>query len=133
MTTSSYIHILAAISLPFFCIFLLPSLCRLHALSPPPHPLLLKLFASLLGGALSNRKGVNTPTIVLPISPMTPKDRMYGTRSVGAASHALVVFSNISVIVHHLFCLGVALLLLNVSDTNNSPLSVTHTPISDIT
>lgn len=27
------------------------------------------------GGALSNRKGVNTPTIVLPISPMTPKDR----------------------------------------------------------
>ena len=27
------------------------------------------------GGMLSNRKGVNTPTIVLPISPMTPKDR----------------------------------------------------------
>lgn len=29
----------------------------------------------LVGGSLSNRKGVNTPTIVLPISPMTPKDR----------------------------------------------------------
>jgi pyruvate kinase len=28
-----------------------------------------------VGGALSNRKGVNTPSIVLPISPMTPKDR----------------------------------------------------------
>lgn len=27
------------------------------------------------GGALSNRKGVNTPSIVLPISPLTPKDR----------------------------------------------------------
>jgi pyruvate kinase len=31
----------------------------------------------VVGGALSNRKGVNTPTIVLPISPMTPKDRKY--------------------------------------------------------
>jgi pyruvate kinase len=29
----------------------------------------------VVGGALSNRKGVNTPSIVLPISPMTPKDR----------------------------------------------------------
>ena len=29
----------------------------------------------LLGGVLSNRKGVNTPSIVLPISPLTPKDR----------------------------------------------------------
>ena len=29
----------------------------------------------VIGGALSNRKGVNTPTIILPISPMTPKDR----------------------------------------------------------
>ena len=29
----------------------------------------------IIGGALSNRKGVNTPTIILPISPMTPKDR----------------------------------------------------------
>jgi len=28
-----------------------------------------------IGGKLSNRKGVNTPTIVLPISPLTPKDR----------------------------------------------------------
>jgi pyruvate kinase len=28
-----------------------------------------------VGGKLSNRKGVNTPSIVLPISPMTPKDR----------------------------------------------------------
>jgi pyruvate kinase len=28
-----------------------------------------------IGGALSNRKGVNTPSIVLPISPLTPKDR----------------------------------------------------------
>ena len=28
-----------------------------------------------VGGTLSNRKGVNTPTIVLPISPLTPKDR----------------------------------------------------------
>ena len=27
------------------------------------------------GGALSNKKGVNTPSIVLPISPLTPKDR----------------------------------------------------------
>lgn len=27
------------------------------------------------GGNLSNRKGVNTPSIVLPISPLTPKDR----------------------------------------------------------
>lgn len=27
------------------------------------------------GGALSNKKGVNTPSIILPISPMTPKDR----------------------------------------------------------
>ena len=29
----------------------------------------------IVGGALSNRKGVNTPSIVLPISPLTPKDR----------------------------------------------------------
>ncbi len=29
----------------------------------------------VVGGALSNRKGVNTPSIVLPISPLTPKDR----------------------------------------------------------
>ena len=29
----------------------------------------------IIGGALSNRKGVNTPSIVLPISPLTPKDR----------------------------------------------------------
>ena len=29
----------------------------------------------MVAGSLSNRKGVNTPTIVLPISPMTPKDR----------------------------------------------------------
>jgi pyruvate kinase len=28
-----------------------------------------------VGGALSNRKGVNTPSVVLPISPLTPKDR----------------------------------------------------------
>lgn len=28
-----------------------------------------------VGGALSNRKGVNTPSIILPISPLTPKDR----------------------------------------------------------
>lgn len=28
-----------------------------------------------VGGVLSNRKGVNTPTVVLPISPLTPKDR----------------------------------------------------------
>ncbi len=27
------------------------------------------------GGALSDRKGVNTPSITLPISPLTPKDR----------------------------------------------------------
>mmetsp|Transcript_2844 Transcript_2844/g.4355 ORF Transcript_2844/g.4355 Transcript_2844/m.4355 type:complete len:580 (-) Transcript_2844:159-1898(-) len=27
------------------------------------------------GGKLSNKKGVNTPSIVLPISPLTPKDR----------------------------------------------------------
>lgn len=27
------------------------------------------------GGTLSNKKGVNTPSIVLPISPLTPKDR----------------------------------------------------------
>ena len=27
------------------------------------------------GGSLSNKKGVNTPSIVLPISPLTPKDR----------------------------------------------------------
>ena len=37
----------------------------------------------LTGGTLSNRKGVNTPTIVLPISPMTPKDRTYVQFSVG--------------------------------------------------
>jgi len=29
----------------------------------------------VVGGKLSNKKGVNTPTIVLPISPLTPKDR----------------------------------------------------------
>jgi pyruvate kinase len=29
----------------------------------------------IIGGLLSNRKGVNTPSIVLPISPLTPKDR----------------------------------------------------------
>ena len=28
-----------------------------------------------VGGSLSNRKGVNTPTVTLPISAMTPKDR----------------------------------------------------------
>jgi pyruvate kinase len=28
-----------------------------------------------IGGALSDRKGVNTPSITLPISPLTPKDR----------------------------------------------------------
>ena len=28
-----------------------------------------------VGGAISNRKGVNTPSVVLPISPLTPKDR----------------------------------------------------------
>lgn len=29
------------------------------------------------GGMLSNKKGVNTPSVVLPISPLTPKDRRY--------------------------------------------------------
>eukprot|EP01036_Dinobryon_divergens_P022815 gene22815-31112_t len=29
----------------------------------------------VVGGKLSNKKGVNTPSIVLPISPLTPKDR----------------------------------------------------------
>ncbi len=29
------------------------------------------------GGVLSNKKGVNTPSVVLPISPLTPKDRRY--------------------------------------------------------
>jgi pyruvate kinase len=29
----------------------------------------------VIGGALSNRKGVNTPTIVIPMSPLTTKDR----------------------------------------------------------
>ena len=29
----------------------------------------------VIGGSLSNRKGVNTPSIILPISPLTPKDR----------------------------------------------------------
>ena len=29
----------------------------------------------VVGGTLSNKKGVNTPSIVLPISPLTPKDR----------------------------------------------------------
>lgn len=29
----------------------------------------------VIGGKLSNKKGVNTPSIVLPISPLTPKDR----------------------------------------------------------
>ena len=28
----------------------------------------------LVGGKLSNKKGVNTPSIILPISPLTPKD-----------------------------------------------------------
>jgi len=28
-----------------------------------------------VGGYISNRKGVNTPSVVLPISPLTPKDR----------------------------------------------------------
>jgi pyruvate kinase len=28
-----------------------------------------------VGGTISDRKGVNTPSIVLPISPLTPKDR----------------------------------------------------------
>ena len=28
-----------------------------------------------VGGAISDRKGVNTPSVVLPISPLTPKDR----------------------------------------------------------
>lgn len=28
----------------------------------------------IVGGTLSNKKGVNTPSIVLPISPLTPKD-----------------------------------------------------------
>lgn len=28
-----------------------------------------------IGGTLSNRKGVNTPSVVLPISPLTKKDR----------------------------------------------------------
>ncbi|CAM9642013.1 unnamed protein product [Chrysoparadoxa australica] len=28
-----------------------------------------------VGGKLSNKKGVNTPTVTLPISPLTPKDR----------------------------------------------------------
>jgi pyruvate kinase len=31
----------------------------------------------LVGGMLSNKKGVNTPSIVLPISPLTEKDRRY--------------------------------------------------------
>jgi pyruvate kinase len=31
----------------------------------------------VIGGVLSNKKGVNTPTIVLPISPLTPKDRRF--------------------------------------------------------
>lgn len=29
----------------------------------------------IVGGPLSDKKGVNTPTIILPISPLTPKDR----------------------------------------------------------
>lgn len=29
----------------------------------------------VLGGSLSNSKGVNTPSVVLPISPLTAKDR----------------------------------------------------------
>ena len=29
----------------------------------------------IIGGTLSNRKGVNTPSIVIPMSPLTPKDR----------------------------------------------------------
>lgn len=29
----------------------------------------------VVGGVLSNKKGVNTPSIILPISPLTPKDR----------------------------------------------------------
>ena len=31
----------------------------------------------IVGGVLSNRKGVNTPSVVLPISPLTAKDRKY--------------------------------------------------------
>jgi pyruvate kinase len=34
----------------------------------------------VIGGKLSNKKGVNTPSIVLPISPLTPKDRRYGSQ-----------------------------------------------------
>jgi pyruvate kinase len=30
----------------------------------------------VVGGTLSNKKGVNTPSIILPISPLTPKDRL---------------------------------------------------------
>ena len=30
----------------------------------------------VIGGMLSDKKGVNTPTVVLPISPLTPKDRV---------------------------------------------------------
>ena len=29
----------------------------------------------VIGGSLSDRKGLNVPSILLPISPMTPKDR----------------------------------------------------------
>ena len=28
-----------------------------------------------VGGILSDHKGVNTPSVILPISPLTPKDR----------------------------------------------------------
>jgi pyruvate kinase len=31
----------------------------------------------IIGGNLSNKKGVNTPTVVLPISAMTEKDKKY--------------------------------------------------------
>jgi pyruvate kinase len=31
----------------------------------------------IVGGMLSNKKGVNTPSVVLPISPLTEKDRRY--------------------------------------------------------
>lgn len=44
-----------------------------------------------VGGSLSNRKGVNTPTVTLPISPLTPKDRkdLVFALSVGADVIAL--------------------------------------------
>ena len=48
----------------------------------------------VIGGALSNKKGVNTPSIVLPISPLTPKDRRYDCselfRSIARVVHDLL-------------------------------------------